>query len=313
MLAEQILDRSLDANDVTATFAREFEHIDQELVRTEFAPLVGEELIPYDAGGGPTAQAETYRMVTQVGRAKFAAHTAGNMPTVDVVGKEYTQKTEQLHVGYRYTVMDLLRAAEGTIKIDTEVKRSAVEAIARLHEETAALGNTDFGWYGFANCGDVPLVTPLTGDWLDSATTPDDILNDILELIHSVKSATKGVIDADTLAIPLSYEKVFNRRLGDGSDTTIRAWVLAHIPQLKQIKSWHFLDTADDAGTGPRVVAYRKTKDVLRYFANSMFNEQAPQYEGLDIKVPCWGVSGGMSIRKPLGMAYMDTGVPLGG
>jgi hypothetical protein len=208
--------------------------------------------------------------------------------------------------------MDLLRAAESpTVRIDTEKKQAAIEAIARLHEETAALGSAEFGWPGFVNCEDVPLVTPLTGDWLAEGTTPDDILNDILELIYSVKSATLGVIDGDTLAIPLTYEKLFNRRLGDGSDTTIREWILKNIPQLKTIESWHYLDTADDAGTGPRVVFYRKSKDVLRYFANLMFREQPPQYKDLKIRIPCFGIAGGMSIRKPLGMAYMDTGVPL--
>lgn len=312
LIADGQLGMTLDAADVTIAFAREFEHIDQELTRTEFAPLSSEQLIPYDPGGGPTAQAETYRMVTQVGRARFAAHTAGDIPTVNVKAKEKTQKTEMLTVGYEYDVMDLLRSAENpTVRLDTELKTGAVEAIARLHEETAALGNAEFGWPGFVNCEDVPLVTPLTGDWLQTTTTPDDILNDVLELFYSVKSATLGVIEADTMAIPLSYEKLFNRRLGDGSDTTIREWLLKNIPGLKSIVSWQFLDTADDAGTGPRVVVYRKSKDVLRYFANLMFREQPPQYKDLKIKIPCFGVAGGMSIRKPLGMAYMDTGVPL--
>ena len=60
---------SLDANDLTAIFARELEWIDATIMREEFAPLKSEQLIPYHPAGGPGVDLVTYRKITELGQA----------------------------------------------------------------------------------------------------------------------------------------------------------------------------------------------------------------------------------------------------
>jgi hypothetical protein len=298
---------TLDANDLTAVFARQLEWIDAELMREEFAPLKAEQLIPFHGAGGPGVNQVTYQKVTELGQAEFIGDGTTKLPRVDVVGTEYTRKVENLGAVYDYTIFNLLNiAANPTIRLDTERKAAALNAIRRLHDRTAFIGNSDLGWTGFVNDANVPLVTAITGDWAGSAT-PVQIVADINKLTWSIYIATKELYTADTLVIPTTIGEKLDQPIGDNADKTVRTFILETSAHVKKIETTHYLETAG-ASSAPRVVAYRKHPDVVRYGANSLFNEEPPQRVGLKIEVPCYGRSSGTQFRRPLASAYMDVG-----
>src|SRR5690606_8311461 len=103
---------TLDANDLTAVFARELEWIDQQLQRTEFLPLKSKELIDWDSRGGAGVNQVTWRKVTEVGKADWIGNTTTELPAVDVVGNEYSRDVRNLGAFYRYSVFELKNAAE---------------------------------------------------------------------------------------------------------------------------------------------------------------------------------------------------------
>jgi hypothetical protein len=301
--APQLL--TMDANDLTAVFARELEWIDAALEREQFAPLKSEQLIPYHPSGGPGVALVTYRKVTELGQAEFVGNGTTQLPRVDVVGDEYSRKVENLGVAWAVTVFELLAvAANPTIHIDTERKTAAVNAIRRKHDRTAFEGNALLGWTGLINDPNVPLVTPITGDW-GGAATPLQMVADMNKLSWSIFVATKELYEPDTLLVPTSLGQRLDQPLGENADKTVRRFVLENSAHIKRIETTHYLETAS-ATNGARVIAYKKSPDVLRYGANELFAEEPQQAKGLELETPCHGRTSGTQIRRPLALAYMD-------
>jgi len=314
LISEEMIERmqpqllTLDANDLTAVFARELEWIDSKLEREEFAPLKSEALIPYHPMGGPGVDTVTYRKVTELGQAEFIGNGTTQLPRVDVVGTEFSRRVENLGVAWAVTVFDLLKvAANPTIHIDTERKAAAVNAVRRLHDRTAFQGNALLGWTGLVNDANVPIVTPITGDWANPATLPLQIVADINKLTWQIFVATKELYEPETLLIPTSLGVTLDMPLGADADKTVRTYILSNSTHIKKIETTHYLETAGVGGT-PRVLAYKRHPDVVRYGANEMFAEEPQQAKGLEIETPCHGRTSGTQIRRPLAMAYMDVG-----
>lgn len=293
---------TLDANDVTAYFQRELEHVDTELQRTKFAPLKAAEFLDITAGGGPNVNQETYRKVTELGEAEWSGGASTEVPYVDVVGTEYTRDVRNLTAGYRYSVIELQNAALGTIRLDAERKEAAVNAIRRKMDAAALIGNTKLGWTGLFNDPNVPLVTAITGNWTTSATG-HQIAADLGKLIRSIFKVTLENYEAKVLGLPTDFVEALDKPLTTTSDIPVREYV-EKLYGVKIITS-HHLNTAG-AGGIKRVVACAKGKDVARFIANQPFAERPPQDAGMDVRVPCYARAAGTQVRQPLAVAYMD-------
>jgi hypothetical protein len=294
---------TLDANDVTAYFARELEHVDTEIQRTKFAPLKAAEFLEITSGGGPNVNQETYRKVTEIGRAEWISNASTEVVYSDVVGSEYTRDVRSLASGYRYSVIELQNAAASpTIRLDTERKESAVNMVRRRIDDALLIGESTLGWTGLFNDANVPLVTAITGAWTTTATG-HQIAADFGKLVRSLFKATKEHYEASVVGIPTAMIDAFDKPLTTTSDITVREYVEKTF-KVKIVTS-HHLDTAGAGGIF-RVVAMAKGKDVVRGIVNQPFQELAPQHLGLDIRVPCFARAAGVQVRQPLAVAYMD-------
>lgn len=290
----------------SVAFARSFEFVEKELQQTEFAPTKSEQFIPYDTSVPAGALTVTHRLVTQVGQADFVDHYADDLPYVDVKAEEFSVDCKLLGEKYMWTVEELENVAlDPTIKLDAERKRSAVDAMKRKHDEIAAIGSTKFSKKGFINATVVPFVVPVTGDF-GGAATDDQIVADLKKLIDAPRVATKDNNQADTLLVDDATWERINRPYGDDKNTTIRKWLLENVDGLKTIAPWSRLNLADAEGNGPRLIAYKKTKEVVKYFSVVTFRELPPQYRNLKVEVPCTGKTGFTNWRLPLAAAYMD-------
>lgn len=286
-------------------FARSFEYVEKELQETEFEPLKSEEFIPYDTSVPAGAQTVTHRTITQMGQAEFVDHYADDLPFVDVRADEFSVDTKLIGEKYMWTVEELDAVAmDPTIRLDAERKKSAVDAMRRKHDEIAAIGSAKHGRAGFINSTVVPDVTPVTGDFGNA--TDEEVVADLKRLIAAVRIATLGNHEADTLLVDDATWERINMPYGDDKNTTIKKWLLENVDSLKKIALWPRLNTADTAGTGPRLIAYKNSKEVVKYFNVITFRELAPQYKNLKVDVPCYGKTGFTNWRKPLAAAYMD-------
>jgi hypothetical protein len=294
-----------DANDLTVLFARELENIDEELYETDFAVLNAADMVPFEKLGGPSVLTETYREVTEVGQAKWEGNQGSDYPLVNAVGKETIRNVARMNLGYKMTVHELAQIAlRPTINLEATLKKSCMNGIARFHEGVALIGDTEKAWKGLFNTTSVPLIS-ITGGW--AAAAPDVVLKDIIKLYSSVIVATKKNIMPDTMALPLALFEVMNKPIVSGAGSeTVMSFLKKNLPQITTYEWSPYLDLANAGGNGPRCMIYKRSKEIVRYGANAMYQELPPQLDGFDIKVPAFGVSSGTQFIKPLGAAYAD-------
>lgn len=288
-------------------FARAFEHVEKTLLEAEFEKLKSEELIDYDTSAPDGTQVIIHRLVTQLGQADFVDHYADDLPAFDVKAEEFPVKTVLFGGHYFWTVEELDQVAmdPDAVRLDTERKKSAGAAMRRFHDKMAAIGSPRHGATGFVNSPYVPKVTPITGGFNLEDTTNDEIIADIQHLLRAVEINSGQNAYATHLAVDPGTWAILGRPFGDSKDYTIKRWLLDNEDNLKEIVQWNYLATAGDDG-GPRIVAWNKSKETVKYNAVIIYKELAPQLKNLKATVPVYAKTGFTEWRKPLYGAYMD-------
>lgn len=302
------LSLSIQSRCDSIAFSQAFEFVETELQRTEFEKPIEEELIPYDTSVPSGAQSVKHRVVTEIGHADWVDHNASDLPYVDVKVDEFTVEPKLLGAKYGYSIEELEASAMNpTVRLDAELKESAINAVKRKHAEAAAVGSVKHGREGFINSSNVPLVSPVTGNWTTTATQ-DEIVEDFQKLFFSIESATLQNHRADTVLLATELYDALERPYGDNKNYTIRKWLLENLKDrgLSEIRKYSRLDLANAGGNGPRAMAYKKDKKVVKYFPVVGFRELPPQKKDLNTNVPCYGKSGFTNFRLPLACAYMD-------
>ena len=181
----------------------------------------------------------------------------------------------------------------------------ARRAIELAIDFIAAKGSPDGGLNGFANNPNVPVLAATTGNW--AVATPALIVADLNAAVQSIITTTKNVETPDTILLPSApYINVAQQPYSIYSDKTILRWFLDSNPFIKNVDWWYQLDKANAAGTGPRMVIYRRDPEVLGLVIPQEFEQFEPERRNLEFKVPCHARIGGVRVSYPLAMVYVD-------
>lgn len=297
-------DMRLDANE-TAAFARQLEEIDTDIYRQAFPELKGTQLVPVKGNINPGAEQYTYRSVVDAGDAKPIANYADDLPRVDLSGLEESSRIYSFGASYAYSIQDLRRASMMRMAIDNERARIARERIAQRLDETIWVGNTQLGITGFANNAGVALVTPVTGTW--STATADQILADLLKLERTIIDDSKGTEQADTLVLPTAaYAIAATKPLGTDANKTVLEFFTRRALGIRNVEFTPRLNLANAAGNGPRAIAYKRDRTRLEAIVPVEFEQFPPEARNLAWNVNCHMRCGGVVIRYPGSLRYMD-------
>lgn len=289
----------------TAMIAKQLEHVFTRTFDVKYPGNKARLLIPVNSEVPTGAETYTYRQWDEYGMAKLISDYADDLSNVDVTVKEFTAKIKSLGASYQYSIQDLRASALAGAQLDSRRASVARRRIEAKIDQLAALGDTDAGLGGFVNNSNVPLVTPDTGSW--ASATPQQMLADLRKMQRTIVVDTKQVFQPDTLLLDTaSFELLASTELSTDNNTTVMQQFLATSPYIRNIDSWHKLDTADVAGTGPRVVMYARDPDVVELIISQEFEQFPPQAKNLAFVVNCHARMGGVSWRYPLAAAYMD-------
>lgn len=289
----------------TAVFARQLEYIYTRTSDVLYPEFKARTFIPLDSSVPSAASTYTYRQFDEVGFAALLTNYADNIPDVTTFGKEFTAPIHGMGVGYSYSVQDIRRAQMAGMPLEESLNRIAKRAVEAKIDQMAAFGDTKVGTTGFLNNANVPLVTPITGSW--ATATADQIVADLDKLVNSIVTGSNGIHMPDTLLFDIaSFTKLNGMQRSVASDVTILRWYLNNNAFIKNIDHWYLLSKADAAGTGPRVVCYQRSPDVLALVIPQEFEQFPPQVKNLSFFVPCHARIGGVKIPYPLAIAYMD-------
>lgn len=294
----------------TMVFARQLEYVKAQVYEVRYLDLLVRTLIPVDNSVPTGAQSFVWRVWDRMGMAKIIANYADDLPKVTMLGKENVQGIKSLGVSYDYSIQDVRSAAMAGIALEAEKAKTARRMVENKIEKLAALGDAAADLPGMLNNANVPLIdnTTIHGDWTNAATTGAQIFSDLNIMGNRIPINTKQIFKPDTLLLPTNaYIRASSEPYSIYSaESVLSTWMRTNPVGIRTVIPWHMLDTADAAGTNGRAVVYKRDPEVIELIIPQEFEQLPPQPRNLAFDVPCHARIGGVSIKQPYGMLYVD-------
>lgn len=269
------------------------------------------ELIPVDRSAPEWTQVVEYWSGDMYGRAQWINANSDDVPMAGQTRRKDMTTVHTAAIGYGYGLEEIegARAAGRNLPAEDAVaaRRAAEDMINRI----AFVGDVEKGLYGLANH---PAVTPRTapnGSW--DTSDVDDILADFNELLSIAWRDTKYTAINDTVGLP--YEKISmlsSRRLNDVTGGNLMSYIQQYnlyttvTGRPLTIRAIYGLEEAG-VGDSSRAIAYRRSPEVLKLHM-PMPHRFYPVWQSGPFRwdVPGLFRLGGLDIRRPLEVSYMD-------
>ncbi len=288
-------------------------HIEREVYEIQYPDIQYPDLIPVDTSANEWARTVTFFSTDKVGEADWVNHAGQDVPYADTERSEFETTVHMAAIGYEYTLEEVNQARMLGQSLAADRAEAARRAFEEFVDGVALQGDAT---KNFAGLIDFPGITAVTApdpgsgsDWPNK--TPDQILDDVNALIDGVFTSTNTVETADTLLIPHDrFPSLASKRLGDTALTILEFLrhnnvYTARTGQPITIRSVRGLDTAG-AGSSHRMIAYRRDRNVLRLHMPMPHRFLSPQQIIMHFKVPGIFRLGGLDVRRPGAVRYMD-------
>ena len=288
----------------TAILAQQLEHMQGRTYDIQYPELKARRFIPVSTETPSGAEFITYAQWDQYGAAKLIANFADDAPRVDVTAKKFSSPVKSLAAAYGYSLQDLRAAAMSGQPLDAKRAAAARRAIEQAIDDVAATGVSSAGLPGFLNNSNCAVLTA-GHDW--AAASALEILDDLATLVQKPIDDTKEIYVPDTIIMDTtSYGIVSQKFMANNNNMTVLQAFLQVNPWIKTVDRWHKLNLADAAGTGPRIVAYKKDPEVCELHISQDFEQLPPEARNFEYLVNCHARIGGVLMHYPLACAYMD-------
>jgi hypothetical protein len=305
-----------DALQANLGFAqKQTSHIETEVYKTKYPSIDYAGLVPVDYSANEWIKSVTYYSSDAVGKAKWISGNAKDLPTVDLSSQKHETQVYTAGIGYGFGLEEVNQARMLGMNLEADQAVAARRAYEQMVYDVTFLGDTDKGFEGLLDYTGVPAAS-VAADGTGSATewstkTPDQIIRDVNAILIGIHTATKTVELADTLLLPVtSWQAVASTRLTD-TGMTILDFIkkynvyTAQTGQELTIRMHRELETAG-AGSTKRMVAYRRSPEVLKLHIPMDHRFLPIQVEGLYFTVPGVFRLGGLDIRLPKAVSYGD-------
>jgi hypothetical protein len=266
-------------------------------------------LFPINTEVPSGADTFSYNLFDEMGEFKLGDPDADDFPMVDVKGSNSAGVIKSIFGGYGYSIQDLRASMMTGRPLDVQRGRAARRIFERKVDALVAVGDTPTGMKGITNASNINSVSK--GSQASGTTwataTGDEIRKDVESLLQASFTNTKGAFGQEmTLMVGTAgYSRLSTQRLDGFNQVTVGQYLLSAIPWLKAIEFWPRLDTAGGSSK-ERVMVYPRDPEVLEVIISQDFEQFAPQARNLRFIIPCHSRFGGVDVRQPKAISYMD-------
>jgi hypothetical protein len=305
----------LDANE-TMVLVNQLEYFRARTADIQRPAFKARMLVPVTSEVDPGAETWAYAQWDRAGMAKVVANYADDIPKVAAFAKRFVQAVETIALGYGWSWLDMQRTARAGVPLRTRLATAVRDGFEARIETIAAIGIPETGATGLLNNANVPVIAasaPATGSspvWGGPDKTPLEIVGDMLAMENAIISNTKGVLEPDTLILPLaklsyiSQKSIYSAAPSDPM-VTILSTFLGKSRSITNIEFWWFADTAGAGGTA-RACMYKRDPSVVHIEIPQEQSELPPQAKNLSLEINSVGRIGGVAWEYPLGGVYMS-------
>ena len=297
-------------------------HVEAGVYRIKYADIQYKSLIPVDRTANPWATSVTFFSMDGVGQASWASGKAYDIPMVGMAQNKFETPVYMSAIGYDYGLEEVEQAKMLGINLGGEKAMIARRVSEEFVDGVALMGNAEKNMKGLFNYPGIPTASAAaagasspTGQtastkWRDK--TPDAIIAEFNGHVLGTFTATNTVSMADTVGLPWdTFLYISSTPRASGSDMSILAWLrlnnvyTARTGQPLAIFGVRGLETIGAGGTG-RVLAYRRSPEVLKLHMPMPFQFLPVQVKGLAYVVPGIMRMGGLDVRLPNEVRYLD-------
>ena len=290
-------------------------HVESAVYRQRYPNIQYAELIPVDNSANDWAKTVTFYSMDSVGSAKFINGNGDDMPMVNLNKDQHESSVHMAGIGYQYNLEEVNQARMLNINLPGENAMIARRVYEEFVDESLLTGNSEKGMAGLANYPGITIVAAPNNAAGTSALwankTADEVLLDVNNILSGVYIDSLNVEMADTILISEeSYVDLATKRI-EGTSMTLLAYIMANnILKMRYGRDLTIrtLRGLRDAGTGgaARMIAYRRDPEVLKAHIPMPFRFLPMETRNLQFIVPGIFRFGGLDVRLPGAMRYLD-------
>lgn len=274
--------------------------------------------VPVVTEGNAWAIGTMFFTVDIAGEAKFISGAANDLPFSAATRDQAAHDYAMIGAGWEWNLEEVNQSALYGIPLSDVKAMSSSQAIERMLNNIAMVGSTEKSWTGLVNSTAISRIdvaaTGTGSSTFWSAKTNDQILQDINDLLGSIRDNTAEVEWADSLRLPPeAFRLLNNRRLGAGDGVLNLLDYLrknniytAETGQQLDIQPLRELANASQDGGG-RMLAYRRDEEVLRFHLPMPRRVLQPRQKSImGYEQGVIARTGGTEWRLPGAAAYAD-------
>lgn len=284
--------------------------LDPKIYDVKYRNIIFPEVVPVDTSMPEWIDTVNYISYDAVTMGKFIAANGKDLPQSDIDANISSVPVGYAGNSYGYTLEELRKSQQMRLPLDVTKARVAYRGAQEHMQRVAWFGDASRGMTGMFNNPNIPLDNS-TVNW--ATATGQEMVNDMNSLLIKVWSTSANVHVPDTLLLPSDkYAIASSKRMDTGTDTTVMEFFKRNnlfrdiTGQEIEVRPILELQTANTAGTGPRMMAYEKTPDNLVMYNPIPWRPLAPQANGLRIEVSAEYKISGVEFRYPGSAAYRD-------
>lgn len=264
-------------------------------------------LLPVDNTTTPGTREIKGSRIHRFGKPKIIAPEALDIPLYEDELEEYSIPVRKIALHYKYSDSEIDEAINSRTPLQQRKATGTKDRIHTLEDEIAWIGDPAWGLEGFLAHSSLTEITSRTAkSWLADDITPQQMLQDFIDIAWAPEILSGGRLSADTVVMPTAFRTEFvTKSIKEDSDKSLLDIALARCPHIKTVEGLSYCDSAGSSGK-PVIQAYKNSKECLHYEAVMPFTQKNPQERAFTYFVYCHSEVGGVMIHDLDSAAYME-------
>lgn len=292
--------------------ARMLEYLRPGVYAKQYPMLLWSQHVPANYSVPNGAEAYTVTGSDYAGNVTLSKLPATNAQMVNQTIFQASMGFFSMTLGYEYNLQEVRNAIFAGRPLQASYALACRNLMERKLDEIAYLGQKDLGVKGLLTFSGVgSYAVPATGaggttSW--DKKNAEAILADLNGPVDQMIVATNSISVPNAWLMPVSRNRVIEtRRIGDGSDVTIKTFFLKNQKFITDITTTYRSEAApNNEWVGKRSVVYRNDAETLEMIIQQPFEQMPPVAMHFSVTTLCHLRTGGLALYKTGEVIYVD-------
>ncbi len=306
-------------DDGLAFYISQLASLEPRIYEAKYANINYDELIPVDTSLPEYVDQWDYISYDGVTLGKFIGSSADDLPDVTINANKSVVPIGYAGNMYGYSLDELRKSQQLRIPLDTTKARLAYRGAQEHIQRVAYFGDASRNMTGLFNNPNLALSNS-TLNWYDPATTGQQIVDDVDSFLRSIWTNSATVHVPNVLVLDSARWALINSKPMSAQfpNQTVLEYLKTHnvytgltdqplrVVQRLQLSAAQLAAGGVSNGNKDRMMAYELNEENLSMQVPIPWRSLAPQFDNLNVKIPCEWKCSGTEIRFVFSGGYRD-------